>query len=88
MSNVARDLKPRLLPNGLEYCGELAKDEKEQDECIGDLEDLGYLSNQDKRRALKSLRYGVDRIKLARNPCNWVEKVFRVKRCTVREEDY
>jgi hypothetical protein len=71
VSSVSRDLKVRMLPNGREYCAELAKTERAQDECLGDLEDLAYASNRDKQRAAATLEKGVKRIKLARNPCRW-----------------
>ncbi len=71
VSSVSRDLKPRLLPNGKEYCAELATTERAQDECLGDLEDGLYASNRDKERASTTLVNGVKRIKLARNPCRW-----------------
>ena len=73
VSSVSRDLKPRTLPNGKEYCAELAKTERAQDECLGDLEDFAYASNRDKERARQTLETGVKRIKLARDPCRWYE---------------
>lgn len=73
VTTVKEDLKMRLLPNGKEYCGELATTEEEQDECIGDLEDVAWKSNRDKVRAAHSLERGVQRIKLSRNPCRWYE---------------
>jgi hypothetical protein len=71
VSSVGRDLQPRLLPNGKEYCVELARTEREQDDCAGDLEDGLYASNRDKERGMSTLRDGVRRIKLSRNPCRW-----------------
>lgn len=73
VSSVKRDLRPRLLPNGREYCAETAKTERAQDECLGDLEDVVYASNRDKTRAATTLEKGVSRIKLARNPCSWYD---------------
>jgi hypothetical protein len=73
VTTVKADLKPRLLPNGKEYCAELATTEGEQDECMGDLEDVAWLSNRDKERAAQSLERGVERIKLSRDPCRWYE---------------
>lgn len=69
VSSVSRDLQPRLLPNGKEYCAELATTERAQDECMGDLEDVVFVSNRDKERGLGTLRTGVERLKLARAPC-------------------
>lgn len=69
VSSVSRDLQTRQLPNGREYCAELAKTEDQQDECLGDLEDVVYQSNRDKERASSTLRKGVERIRQARNPC-------------------
>lgn len=86
-SSVSRDLRPRLLPNGLEYCAELARTEKVKDECTGDLEDALYMANRDKERAMHTLTTGIDRIKLARNPCSVWEKLRRVDRCKIREGD-
>lgn len=66
---VGRDLQTRRLPNGKEYCAELARTEDQQDACMGDLEDGFFQSNRDKERALRSLRNGLERIRQARNPC-------------------
>ena len=71
VSGVSRDLQPRTLPNGKEYCAELAKTEDQQDECMGDLEDGFFQSNRDKARAMSTLRNGVERIRLSRTPCRW-----------------
>lgn len=73
VSSVGRDLKTRTLPNGKEYCAELARTEEQKDECTGDLEDLAFASNRDKERAMGTLRTGVSRIKLARQPCRWYQ---------------
>ena len=69
VTSVGRDLQPRLLPNGKEYCAELARTEKQKDDCTGDLEDGLYASNRDKARGMATLRVGVERIKLSRAPC-------------------
>lgn len=68
-TTVARDLQTRRLPNGKEYCAELARTEDQQDACMGDLEDGFFQSNRDKERALRTLRNGLERIRQARNPC-------------------
>lgn len=71
VSSVGRDLRPRVLPNGKEFCAELARTERQQDDCMGDLEDVVYASNRDKERGMQTLRNGVERIRLSRNPCRW-----------------
>lgn len=86
VSSVSRDLRPRLLPNGKEYCAELAKTERQQDECLGDLEDGLYASNRDKQRAAVTLETGVKRIKLARDPCRWYEVRCRREARKLRNE--
>ena len=82
--NVAQDLKRTFLPNGKEYCAEDAATGEEQDSCLGYLEDALYLSNQDKDRARSTLHRGIQRLKLVRNPCSWLEKLTRNPRCTVK----
>lgn len=71
--NVKRDLAPRKLPNGREYCGELARDEEQQDECIGDLEDGFFKSNRDKERGAWTLTQGLKRLRLAITPCRFFD---------------
>lgn len=73
VSSVSRDLQMRRLPNGREYCAELATTEDQQDACLGDLEDVVYQSNRDKERAASTLRKGVERIRLSRAPCRWYQ---------------
>lgn len=72
-ATVARDLRVRLLPNGREYCAELARTERAKDECTGDLEDVVYASNRDKERGLLNLRRGLDRIRADRIVCRWYQ---------------
>jgi hypothetical protein len=72
-TSVSRDLQPRLLDNVKDYCAELATTEKAQYECLGDLEDLVFLSNRDKARALATLHKGLERLELARNPCRLLD---------------
>ena len=69
MSNARRDLAPRTLPNGKLYCMELARTEKAQDQCGGDLEDTLLSSETDKQVGLSNLERAVERIKLSINPC-------------------
>lgn len=73
VSSVSRDLQTRLLPNGKEYCAELARTEDQQDTCLGDLEDVVYQSNRDKERGLSTLRKATERIRLSRAPCRWYQ---------------
>jgi hypothetical protein len=77
VSSVGRDLKTRTLPNGKTYCAEDSNTRKSLDECVGDLEDLAFFDSQDKTRAMATLKLGVSRIKLMREPCRWLE--FRCK---------
>lgn len=73
LTSVERDLTPRLLPNGKEYCAELAVRQQDQDECTADLEATVWLSNRDKERAMGFLRTAFERVKLSRNPCRWFD---------------
>lgn len=73
VSSVSRDLRPTKLPNGREYCAELARTERDKDECTGDLEDGLFTANRDKARALETLRRGVERLRLARAPCRFYQ---------------
>lgn len=85
VTSVNRDLQKTLLPNGREYCAELAKTERAQDECMGDLEDALYVSNRDKARASQTLTTGAKRIEQARNPCGWWAKLTNRERCRLPE---
>lgn len=78
-ANAERNLRPRLLPNGKQYCVELATTEGQQDDCAGDLEDGFFLSEQDKARGLAGILKGIERLTLARNPCGWFGRTFKVK---------
>lgn len=71
--SVREDLQVRTLSNGKEYCAELATTTEQQEACLGEVEDALYLSNRDKERAAGTLERGVERIKLARDPCRWYE---------------
>lgn len=77
---VSRDLQTRRLPNGKEYCAELAKTEDQQDACLGDLEDAVYQSNRDKDRAWNTLRNGLERIRQARSPCGLFDRQCRLRK--------
>lgn len=82
-ANARRDLQPRLLPNGKEYCAEDAKTEKQQDNCLGDLEDVAFKSNEDKARAMSGIETAVKRMKLMRNPCGFWKGLFNRSKCNV-----
>lgn len=69
--NVQSEARPVLLPNGRDYCMELAASEQAQDECGGDLEDALYTSNKRAARILTTVQNFVAREKLRRNPCKW-----------------
>ena len=79
--NVAKTTKVTLLPNGKEFCAELAADEDAQDDCLGDLEDALYAANRDGERTLLTVQRFVARERLRRNPCAWWERVLRRSRC-------
>jgi hypothetical protein len=72
-SNARNDLAPRKLPNGKLYCMELARTERAQDSCGGDLEDTLLASETDKAVGLSNLRRGIERIRLSLNPCRWYD---------------
>lgn len=83
MSGARQNLKPRPLPNGKFYCIEDAVTERAKDRCADDLEDGKWQSEQDKARGLDGIERGVERLKLARNPCNWFQRTLRFARCSV-----
>jgi hypothetical protein len=86
-ANAERHLAPRTLPNGKVYCVELAETERAQDDCALDLEDLAYLSEQDKARALVLIRQGVKRLELSRLPtCKWYQLECKGKRRAIEEQ--
>lgn len=82
-SSVARDLRKTTLPNGKTYCAEDAVTERQKDACTGDLEDAVFNANADKASARDTLRKGIQRIKLALDPCGWWARLTRNPRCTV-----
>jgi hypothetical protein len=81
VSNVAKTTRPTLLPNGKEYCAELAATEDAQDDCTGDLEDALYSANRNGERTLRTVTDYATRERLRRNPCSWWEKLTRNARC-------
>lgn len=82
VANVAKTTRPTLLPNGKEYCAELAATEDEQDDCMGDLEDALYNSNRNGERTKQTVDNFAARERLRRNPCSWWERFTRRARCT------
>lgn len=80
VSNVRKTTAPTLLPNGKEYCAELARTEAEQDDCMGDLEDALYNSNRKGERTASTVEKFATRERLRRNPCNWFGRTF-LSRC-------
>lgn len=81
VANVGKTTRPTLLPNGKEYCAELAKTEDEQDDCLGDLEDALYNANRSGERTLQTVQNFAARERLRRNPCAWWERMVRRDRC-------
>lgn len=71
VANVSKTTKPVLLPNGKEYCAELALTEDEQDDCMGDLEDGLYQSNRNGERTMQTVKDYANRERQRRNPCKW-----------------
>lgn len=86
VSSVSRDLQPRTLQNGKEYCAELARTQRQQDACTAELEDVVFVSNRDKERAMKTLGIGVERLRLARAPCKIFDFACR-KRARALDKD-
>lgn len=84
VQTVERQLPNRTLPNGRQYCAELATTEAEQDECLGDLETLNLLRVRDRDRALRQLRSGVNRIKATRMSCSWWQFRCKAERRTLQ----
>lgn len=72
-SNAERHLAPRSLASGRLYCWELATTEGLQDECGPDLEELAWLSERDKARALALVQSYVQRAELERLACRWYQ---------------
>ena len=77
--NVAKTTKPTLLPNGKEYCAELARTEDEQDDCMGDLEDALFNANRKGELTQQTLDKFIAREKLRRNPCGFFARMFAAR---------
>lgn len=84
-ANVVRQGTMTLLPNGKTYCAEDAATEDAQDACMGNLEDALYRSDQKVARLVDLAYKFVERLRLARNPCSWWERVRGVDRCKAVE---
>lgn len=80
-ANVRKTTRPTLLPNGKEYCAEIAKTSDEQDACMGDLEDALYNGNRKGESTYQTVTKFIARERLRRNPCTFWEKVRFAKRC-------
>lgn len=80
-----RVLAERRLPNGKMYCAEDARTDREQDACLGDVEDGYFNSEQDKAEGRRQTDLFVQRQSLARQPCGFFARLFRRDRCTVQE---
>lgn len=72
-----------LLPNGKEYCLELAKTENAQDDCAGDLEDGLFTANRALQRVDTMADKFVRRLKLQRNPCGFWKRTFKRSECQI-----
>lgn len=79
-ANVRKTTTPTLLPNGKEFCAELARNEDEQDDCTGDLEDALFNANRKAERTRTTVDNFATRERLRRNPCNALQRAF-LKRC-------
>lgn len=80
-ANVHRDGRPVILPNGKEYCAELARTEDDQDDCMGDLEDALYNSNRRGERQVKTVDTFIKAERLRRDPCGFWRRTFHPSKC-------
>ena len=74
VSNVRKDGKRVKLPNGREFCAELARTEQDQDDCMGDLEDALFNANERGERQVQTVERFVSGERLRRNPCTWWQR--------------
>jgi hypothetical protein len=58
-----------------------AATEDAQDDCGGDLEGVVFAANKRLAQIYIDAVKFVDRLRLARNPCNRAEKILRFDRC-------
>lgn len=82
-ANVRKDGSPVLLPNGKEYCAEIARTEDEQDDCLGDLEDALFNANRRGERQVETVEKFVARERLRRNPCGFFRSIFFRSKCEI-----
>lgn len=82
--SVKRGSQPVMLDNGKDYCMELSDTEDAQDDCGGDLEDALYTANKKLLQLYKDAVKFTDRLRLARNPCGFLARTFRVDRCRIK----
>ena len=81
-ANVKRAGAPVLLPNGKEFCAELARTQDDLDDCAGFLEDGLYESNRRAESLVGIVVRFIRRERLRRDPCSWWERLTRDARCT------
>jgi hypothetical protein len=85
-SNAESHLAPRTLDSGRLYCWELATTEGLQDECGPDLEELAWLSERDKARALALVQAFVKRATLQRLACRWYQVRCHARRRAIERD--
>lgn len=73
VANVQRLTRPTLLPNGREYCAELADTADALDDCTGDLEDSLFNANARAEKTFNVVNNFADRERRRRNPCKWYQ---------------
>ena len=73
-ANVQMQAKRQTLPNGKEYCAELARTDEQQEDCLGDLEDGLWHANNRIESIARQVYNFVARMKLQRNPCKWWQR--------------
>jgi hypothetical protein len=83
VGSLERDARPRHYDSGKDYCVEEAMTGKQMEICAVQGEDLKFLLEGDKQRMLDTAKKAAHRLELSRNPCNWMEKLFRVDRCRI-----
>lgn len=80
-ANVRKTTTRTKLPNGKEYCAELARTEDEQDDCMGDLEDALFTSNNKLGRTLNTVVEFIHDERNRRRPCGFFARIFQRERC-------
>lgn len=79
-SNVRSETRPVVLPNGKEYCAELANTGDELDACTGDLEDALFNANRRLDRAWRTVQAFITGERNRRQPCRWWQVRCRAER--------